>query len=271
MKICQKIGAGILLTGLIIGASPVAMAERASRSLAAADVAVGTAAFAVYMAETAMRMFTIVDVTSIPTHAIVAFEQDFSNFKTQLETDTKDQIQNFLVGDSKKSGGSALTRSQGPKLSDVKMNVDNMTNLVGEGVADANMAKEIGEKTTYELASEQQDTYTSAAGSLADKIEYQEVRTYAEQEQIIKTLAQAMVLRKNLSEKIPAIVDDMNAQYNAAIGTNENEILRQYAVQCLAYDQMLSLEQQVLGLRLKARGSAYERKLTPIRDKLEVK
>lgn len=285
MKINSKIKLFSLMLCLMTGAVSV-RAERATQELSKQDLAIGSAAFSSYVAQSATAIWPMLDITSIPTHAIVAFEQDFLNIKTQMETEAKKAVQGAIAGEAVQSvkslWGMGPDRLVGNVMSDVKINMEEVKDLVGEGVADVTEAAKAGKETTYALMMKGVATYTSGSGSMAGKEEYMKTRSYAEQEQAIRMLAQAVVVRKNVADKVPEVVREMNEQYQSSVGgdlasgggesaNNENVAWRQYAAQGLAYDQLLSLEQQILGLRLQAKGSSYEQKLKPLSEELNVK
>ena len=59
--------------------------------------------------------------------------------------------------------------------------------------------------------------------------------------------------------------------YKTVEKTNDyNQVFRQYALNGLVYDQMLSLEQQVLGLRLQAVAGKNAQNMKPLSDKLDI-
>ena len=286
MTISIKLKVFALMSGVLLGAG-VARAERATTELSQQDIAIGTAAFAEYVSQSASAIWPMLDITSIPTHAIVAFEQDFLNIKTQMETEAKKAVQGAVAGEATETmptlWGMGPDRMVGNVMSDVKITVEGVKDLVGEGVVGvSDTVTKAGEQTTHAITVLEQRNYTSSAGSMAGKEEYMKTRSYTEQEQAIRMLTQAVIVRKNVAEKVPAVVQEMNRQYQSAIkgdlasgggesANNENVAWRQYAAQGLAYDQLLSLEQQILGLRLQAKGGSYEQKLKPLRDQLDVK
>ena len=286
MNMSVKFKMLFLLGGLLLGAG-VARAERATKELTPQDLAIGAAAFSQYVSQSASAIWPMLDITSIPTHAIVSFEQEFLNMKTQAETEAKKAVQSAIAGESTQTVatifGMGPDRAVGNVMSDVKIPADNVNNLVGTGVVGvSDTVTKAGQQTTHAITITEQRNYTSDAGSMAGKEEYMKTRSYTEQEQAIRMLIQAVIVRKNVAEKVPAVVQEMNQQYQSAINgdlssgggespNNENVAWRQYAAQGLAYDQLLSLEQQILGLRLQAKGGAYEQKLKPLRDKLDVK
>ena len=274
------------LTGCVLLGTGIAHAERATKELTPQDLAIGASAFASYVAQSATAIWPMLDITSIPTHAIVSFEQEFLNMKTQMETEAKKAVQGAIAGEATQSvktlWGMGPDRMVGNVMSDVKIAVEDVDNLVGEGVADVTEVAKAGKETTYALMMQEQAAYTSGAGTMAGKEEYMKTRNYTEQEQAIRMLTQAVIVRKNVADKVPQVVQSMNAQYKSSVGgdlasgggesdNNENVAWRQYAAQGLAYDQLLSLEQQILGLRLQAKGGSYEQKLKPLRDNLDVK
>ena len=276
----------LALTGCVLLGTGVARAERATKELTPQDLAMGASAFASYVAQSATAIWPMLDITSIPTHAIVSFEQEFLNMKTQMETEAKKAVQGAIAGEATQSvktlWGMGPDRMVGNVMSDVKIAVEDVDNLVGEGVADVTEVAKAGKETTYALMMQEQAAYTSGAGTMAGKEEYMNTRSYTEQEQAIRMLAQAVIVRKNVADKVPQVVRSMNEQYRSSVGgdlasgggesaNNENMAWRQYAAQGLAYDQLLSLEQQILGLRLQAKGGSYEQKLKPLRDNLDVK
>lgn len=230
----------------------------------------------------------VLDVTSIPTHAIVATEQEFIRLRTEVENEVKGQIRERISVPKKKIDG--MMKDVDAKLSNIEIETGGITGEAGEGMVGKGKDDEIikdGGKTTYELAQEQQKDYTSSAGTMNEKEAYLQQRKYTEQEQAIRMLALAAVLRKNVTDTVGSVVGDVESKYDESDAkkdldpqnskktvekTNDyNQTLRQYAHHGLAYDQLLSLEQQVLGLRLQAKAGLYEQGTTPLSDTLDVK
>ena len=230
----------------------------------------------------------VLDVTSIPTHAIVATEQEFSRLRTEVEKDVKGQIREKLSVPKKKING--MMKEIDAKLSNVEVKTCGITEKAGDGMVGKGKDEEIikdGGKTTYALAQEQQKDYTSSAGTMNEKEAYLQQRKYTEQEQAIRLLALATVLRKNVLDTVGSVIDDVDSKYNESETSKDldpnnkkktveknndyNQTLRLYAHHGLAYDQLLSLEQQILGLRLQTKGGLYEQGTTPLSDVLDVK
>ena len=174
------------------------------------------------------------------------------------------------------------------KLSKIKIKSgcvieDVETGVVGEGVD--GIISEQGKQTNRELSSAQRENYTSAAGTLDTEAEYAQLRQYTEQQQAIQMLAYATTVRKEVADKVVAMVDKVNGNYEGSDvkkdldpesdkkkvrKTNDyNQALRQYAYYSLIYDQLLSLEQQLIGLRLQAKGALSEQKSTVISDAIK--
>ena len=134
------------------------------------------------------------------------------------------------------------------------------------------------------MAVGEQDNLTSSAGSIQSREAYDAKRRYDEQERAIRMLSQAIVLRKSVSEQLPKLVESLQETYDKsdaaknvkAVGTvtensDYNKELRQYAYNSLIYDQLLSLEQQLIGLRLQVQGYQKMQGLAPLTDQLDVK
>ena len=109
-------------------------------------------------------------------------------------------------------------------------------------------------------------------------------------------IAYAATVRQNVADQIQSLVDkvddnfkesnkqkdgrcdngcvkwDLNPKNKAGIvhkKADYNQVLRQYAYYSLVYDQLLSLEQQIIGLRLQARGALSEQRANVLSDVLE--
>ena len=257
----------------------------------AQGAAVGAAAYAAFMARAIANMqFPNTDLTSIPTHVIVSLEQDFKSLKTEIEADLKDSIRNRIsaVEDSLTGAKNKVDAN----ISNLKLQTSEISKNLGQGLVGEGKTvdgqpeiKAEGGKSTLELTLKQQENYTSDAGSRKAMEEYQKKRLYNEQQQAIRMLAMAVVMRKNATEQIPATIEiiqkrfeESTAAENTSAGggtisedANLNKSWRQYAYNGIAYDQMLSLEQQAIGLRLQAKGGRYSQQLEPLADKIEVK
>lgn len=247
----------------------------------------------------------IVDVTSIPAHAVIAMEQEFIRMRTEIENEVKNQIKDRMSAKKDNKGNEIDT-----KLSNVKIPSKEANEAVAEGVVGDGFrrgGRDIGEiekdakETTYDITMLQQANWTSSAGSVQAREEYAERRNYLEQEQVIRVLGQISETRKNIAEKLLCGLsgpikhlrtnyDESDAkkdldpkaksakssdvaldEYNKVEKTNDyNQVLRQYAFNGLVYDQMLSLEQQILGLRLQAVAGQKAQRMNPLTDKLEV-
>lgn len=260
----------------------------------------------------------VLDITSVPAHAVVAVEQEFIRMRTEMEHEVKKQIKERIsvkydprsgkgIGggsglgkdgfgsDASKAGKKQNRREVDAKLSRIEIKADEAIDPVAEGIAGkgvklANGKTEIeleGETTTYELALNQQANWTSAAGSVESREAYENRRRYIEQEQAIRMLAAASVLRSNVQNTLTngdSPVDKSNATYDDSDAkkdlsskggkvenTNDyNQTLRQYAYHGLVYDQLLSLEQQVVGLRLQAKAGKQTQSMSPLTDKLTI-
>ena len=174
------------------------------------------------------------------------------------------------------------------KLSKIKINSCDITDKVGDGVVGTGVDDIIttqGNKTAQQLADAQQNNYVSAAGTMAEQVLYEQKRRYVEQEQAIQMIAYATTVRQNVKDKISDVVDETRGHYEASDvkkdldpeskkdkveKTNDyNQVLREYAYYSLVYDQLLSLEQQIMGLRLQAKGALAEQRATALSDVLE--
>ena len=268
---------------LIALMASVVSAEQVSRVEDAAEKAQAAAYMASFVGKS-MGGDPVLDITSVPTHAIVAFEQDLINFKTQEETDAKGAIQDRITGAGEQATG--ISKAVNSKLSQLKMGYQGLSENTGEGLLGTeDVVTEAGEKTTYDLATEQIQNYTLNTGTVEGKEVYRKERLYAEQQQAIRLLALAVILRTNVAKQVPKLIETVKSNYRSSpVGkdlgnsggsvdsnNNYNMALRQYAYNSLAYDQLLSLEQQVMGLRLQAKGTMYEQALQPLTDKLETK
>jgi len=222
----------------------------------------------------------ILDFTSVPTHAIVAIEQDFIRMRTDLEDELKLDIKNRLSAEKDKFGHYVDTN-----LQNVKIDINQTIAPVKEGLVTVDETlKKAGQTETYKLAIGEQDNLTSSAGSIQAREAYDAKRHYDEQERAIRMLSQAIVLRKSVSEQLPKLVESLQATYDKsdaaknvkATGTvtensDYNKELRQYAYNSLIYDQLLSLEQQLIGLRVQVQGYQKMQGLAPLTDQLDVK
>ncbi len=222
----------------------------------------------------------ILDFTSVPTHAIVAIEQDFIRMRTDLEDELKLDIKNRLSAEKDKFGNFVDTN-----LQKVKIDIDQTIAPVKEGLVTVDETlKKAGQTETYKLAVGEQDNLTSSAGSIQSREAYDAKRRYDEQERAIRMLSQAIVLRKSVSEQLPKLVESLQETYDKsdaaknvkAVGmvtenSDYNKELRQYAYNSLIYDQLLSLEQQLIGLRLQVQGYQKMQGLAPLTDQLDVK
>ncbi len=244
--------------------------------------------------------FPILDITSVPAHAVVAMEQEFIRMRTEIENEVKNQIKERISVAKDKSQNEIDTMLSKVQIPSKEMIENVSEGIVGKGIGDGKgEIEKDAEKTTYDLSMQQQANWTSSAGSLADKDAYEKKRAYIEQEQAIRMLGTVGVLRKNIEEKLmgnEGLIKQMASHYEESdakkdLGQNEkapssfehalddyktvektndyNQVLRQYALKGLVYDQLLSLEQQVMGLRLQAIAGRAAQDMGVLSDKLE--
>ena len=174
------------------------------------------------------------------------------------------------------------------KLSKIKIDTSCITDELGGGVVGKGVDDIItkqGNQSSQELVDAQQDDYISDAGTMESQALYEQKRKYREQEQAIQMIAYAATVRKNVDDMIGEVVDKIRGKYESSDvkkdldpeskkkkveKTNDyNQVLRQYAYYSLVYDQMLSLEQQIIGLRLQAKGALAEQRSNVLSDVLE--
>ena len=241
----------------------------------------------------------VIDITSTPAHAVVGVEQKLIRKRTRVEDELKDDIRRRLSlmekkklttevsQDDEESASGEKPKVVDGKLSKIEIKTSDATGkaeggLVGEGTDKA--VTEDGKKTTKEIAQTQREGYLSSAGSLSEQEKYKLERQYREQEEAIRMLALAATLRKSIDDKLIPLVDAAEGHYNKTNTkkdldpknkkdevrskkyeqADQNQALRDYAYFSVIYDQLLSLEQQVMGLRLQARGGLSEQDTEPV-------
>lgn len=250
--------------------------------------------------------YPIADVTSIPAHAIVSIEQEFIRLRTEIENEVKNQIKERMSAKKDNKGNEIDTKMSNVKIPSEEANKAVAEGVLGDGFhrggRDVGEIEEDAKKTTYDITMLQQANWTSSAGSSMAKEAYTERRAYIEQEQVIRLLGQISEMRKHISEKLLCGQDgpikhlrenydksdakkDLAPEGKSAKSTEDvalddykkvektndyNQVFRQYAFNGLLYDQMLSLEQQLLGMRLQAVAAQKAREMMPLKDKLEV-
>ena len=244
----------------------------------------------------------ILDVTSVPAHAVVATEQEFIRLRTEFEDEVKKQIKERVSVKYKPitTGPNTPSKRSNEKLDakiskiEIKSKCANESveeGIAGKGVKLSNGKMESeyeGETSTYDLTINQQANWVSGAGDIAGREAYENRRRYIEQEQAIRLLAAAAVLRSNVSENLlneeNSPVSKANCVYNDSdakkdlsgkggmveVTNDYNQALRQYAYHGLVYDQLLSLEQQIIGLRLQTKAGKYAQGMDPLTDKLGI-
>ncbi len=267
MKNCIK---RILLTGVVISTLSVNTATFAQGSSLGAAIALMTAL---------SPGLPVFDFTSVPAHTIVHTEQALIQEITKQEAEIKKQIKDRV---SKTVGPDG--QQVDAKLSAVKINSAETNQAVAEGLIAKSEAIEQDAKTTpYELAKEQMENMTSRAGTLTSKEAYAQKRKYDEQEQNIRLLSEVLALKGGIDEKLKETKESLKRTYSSttvesnlsgggtvAEGSDYNQSLRQYAYNGLVYDQLLSLEQQILGLRVQVKATKQIRNAEPLTDVLEV-
>ena len=183
------------------------------------------------------------------------------------------------------------------KLSKIRIRSNEVTDIAGEGIAGMgvdNIIRTQGNTSAQKLFDAEQGKYVSAAGTEEEQERYELLRQYNEQEQAIQMIGYAATVRQNVADTIEEMVDRVEENFkksgdkkkcdNGCVkwdldpknkdtkvhkNTDYNQVLRQYAYYSLVYDQMLSLEQQIIGLRLQVRGAASEQKASVLSDMLE--
>lgn len=265
----------ICLMGILLSAG-VAMAS---------DVNPVKASLQLYKMARKSSALPVLDVTSVPAHAVVAMEQEFLRLRSEREKELKKKIKN-RISTEKNWDGTAQNKEDTPvgsQQSNVYMPSGFITESVEKGIVpDSDKIKEDGQKSVVELSVKQQDNWTSSAGTLESKMAYDAARKKTEQEQAIRMMAEALVARKNLDESLKEIAKKAGENYDmseaaknldnkkgtVSAKSDYNHALRQYAMSALVYDQLLSVEQQIVGLRLQARAGKYAQGLEPISDRL---
>ena len=307
----------LLLAGLAVGmtASNSVMAGNAIQSEVDRDIeaTADTDRHEKYFEKTLEKLsdsasvWPVIDITSIPAHAVVGIEQKLIRKRTLAEDDVKDYIRKRLsltrkkpisgdltteIQEKEKEGEEETEKSdtKKPKVVDGKLskikiktseatsNVDGGLVGTGDGVTDA------GKSSTRDLANKQREGYTSSAGSLSEQQKYELQRQYQEQEEAIRMLALAVALRSSIDEKIMPMMEEAEGHYDRTFAkkdldpknkkdivrekkheqADQNQVWRDYAYFSVIYDQLLSLEQQVLGLRLQAKGGLAEQSTEPV-------
>jgi len=176
------------------------------------------------------------------------------------------------------------------KLSKIKIKSNEVTDAAAEGIAGEGvdgLIEQQGNTGMGKLVDNQLEKYISAAGTQETIAAYEKQRRYDEQEQAVQMIAYAATVRQNVNEIIGGMIEKARANYDESDvkkdldpknkkdkveKTNDyNQALRQYAYYSLIYDQLLSLEQQVLGMRLQAKGALAEQKSNVLSDVLENK
>jgi len=194
------------------------------------------------------------------------------------------------MGNEGEEGGKKKKRKIDAKLSKIKIKSKEVIDSVGSGIAGEGVdgiIKTQGKTSPADLVDYQQKKYISAAGTQDTKAAYEKQRQYDEQEQAVQMIAYAATVRQNVNDTIGTLVDKVNANYedsdvkkdldpenkkSKVEKTNDyNQVLRQYAYYSLVYDQLLSLEQQIIGLRLQTKGALAEQKASVLSDVLENK
>jgi len=189
--------------------------------------------------------------------------------------------------ESEETGKSTKPKRVDGKLSKVKIKTEEATGnaeggLVGEG-ADGEV-KDDGKTSTRDLSEKQREGYVSSAGSLSDQEKYELQRQYQEQEEAIRMLALASALRSSIDGKLMPMMEAAEDHYNKTATkedldpknkkpnvkskkleeADQNQAIRDYTYYSVIYDQLLSLEQQVIGLRLQAKGGLAEQSTEPV-------
>ena len=249
-----------------------------------------------------MQGFPILDITSVPSHAVVAMEQEFIRMRTDVENEVKNQIKGRITATKNNVGQVLDTQMSNAKILSNEANKLVEEGIVGKGIlmGEKGEIEKDAEKSTFDLSMQQQANWTSAAGSLRAKDAYAKKRAYIEQEQAVRLLGTIGVLRKNIKDNFlgengpmkqladnyeksdvkkdldPAQKGEASGEnalnnYQTVAKTNDyNQAFRQYAFNGLVYDQLLSLEQQILGLRLQAIAGKSAQDMSPLSDKLDV-
>ena len=290
-----------LVTGMAVSGQAVAESVL-SYSSQAVDATRGITYFAEAFKELTVGkgLWPVIDITSTPAHAVVGIEQKLIRKRTRVEDDLKDDIRRRLSlrkkkklttevsqKDEEESEGKEDPKVVDGKLSKIEINTSDATGQAEGGLVGEGTDKEItedGKKTTTDIAKNQREGYLSSAGSLSEQEKYKLERQYREQEEAIRILALAATLRKSIDDKLIPLMDTAEGHYNKTNAkkdldpknkkdevrskkyeeADQNQMLRDYAYFSVIYDELLSLEQQVMGLRLQARGGLSEQSTDPV-------
>lgn len=183
-------------------------------------------------------------VTDPPSSAPLAI---ISGAQTLISTytSTEEELQSALKNSS---------TSVDVGIYNVKLDSTKDTKKVAKGLLDMpdDLSREYTGVSSKQLASTVQDALTTTAGTIESISQYIKERAYEEQDRVIQLVAASLVIKnglKNLQEAINAF----QSGYKGG-ATDYNQALRDNANVRLLYDQLLSLQQQIISQRLQIKG-----------------
>ncbi len=160
-------------------------------------------------------------------------------------TDTESELQNLL-----KNANTSVDLG----IFEIKLSLSKDTEKVAKGLLDMpdDLSREYTGVSSKQLASTVQDALTTTAGTIESISQYVKERAFEEQDRVIQLVAASLVIKnglKNLQEAIGAF----QSGYKGG-ATDYNQALRDNANVRLLYDQLLSLQQQIVSQRLQIKG-----------------
>lgn len=160
-------------------------------------------------------------------------------------TDTESELQNLL-----KNANTSVDLG----IFEIKLSLSKDTEKVAKGLLDMpdDLSREYTGVSSKQLASTVQDALTTTAGTIESISQYVKERAFEEQDRVIQLVAASLVIKNGL-KNLQEAINTFQSGYKGG-ATDYNQALRDNANVRLLYDQLLSLQQQIVSQRLQIKG-----------------
>ena len=128
------------------------------------------------------------------------------------------------------------------------------------------MSREYTGVSSKKLAQITQEALTTTAGTIETISQYMKERAYEEQNRSVQMVASALVIKNGL-KTLQESIDAFQKGYKGG-ASDYNQALRDNANVRLLYDQLLSLQQQIVAQRIQIKGGTQKGVVMPLAQSL---
>lgn len=174
-------------------------------------------------------------------------------------TDTESKLQNMLKN---------TNTSVDLGIFKIKLNLTKDTQKMAKGFLDIpdELSREYTGVSSKKLAQITQEALTTTAGTIETISRYMKERAYEEQNRSVQMVASALVIKNGL-KTLQESIDAFQKGYKGG-ASDYNQALRDNANVRLLYDQLLSLQQQIVAQRVQIKGGTQKGFVMPLTQSL---